>query len=299
MTHDDYLQIGYSMSISRYIAAVDFPCYDWQVAFLDSPHKRKVLNGARQSGKSTITSAIPSHTAKYRPKSLSIVTAATERQAQQDMSRILDFMQADPAYPKIVRSSDDLIVLSNGSRIVVVPATQKSARGDSAPDVILIDEAAWVEDEVFKNGISPMLTHNAKCQFIILSTPNGRRGFFYRAFNNPRWERYEVRSPWDVDDAAWKLFPDEPEDKYRERRAKDGIRAWYSPRHMDHDGQQERLEDGGPRNYRQEFRCEFVEPESQVFGYDEIERMSGAEEEALDLSGIQLSDDLPLTVGSA
>jgi hypothetical protein len=196
----------------------------------------------------------------------------------------------------------------------------------------VIDEASWVDDEVFKNGISPMLTDNAKCQLILLSTPNGRQGFFWRAFCNPRWERYEVRSPWEVDDAACQLVKDIPEAEYQRRRAADRILAWYSPRHghvpprpplsaeeaedlekrathkkslaEDEEerergkaSQQERLEDGGPRNYRQEFRCEFVEPEGQVFAYDEIEAMSGANEQPLDLAGIPISDDLPLVVG--
>jgi hypothetical protein len=42
-------------------------------------------------------------------------------------------------YPRLVRDADTLLELSNGSRIVVCPATEKGARGRSNPNLFMLD----------------------------------------------------------------------------------------------------------------------------------------------------------------
>ena len=74
-------QTAYGLSRDRYIESLGWRPFAWQSQVLQSRHKRKLINGARQSGKSTIVSSVPCHTAKYYPKSLSIVLAPTEAQA--------------------------------------------------------------------------------------------------------------------------------------------------------------------------------------------------------------------------
>jgi hypothetical protein len=276
----------FTMSRLSYLRSLGFHCYGWQAAVIESDHRRKTINGARQAGKSTIVSLIPCHRAKYFRKSKSIVLGATERQAFLDMRKIKDFIAMDREYPDITRSSDVQIELANGSVITVVPATEKSARGDT-PDVIVGDESSRIEDDVYRSGVVPMLNDNAECEFIQISTPNGRLGFFYRSQQqNRRWERYEVRSPWDVLDLEYRLAPAMEEEEYRKRKAAAGILAYYSPRHRNLEEQQMALEEMGPMLYRQENCCEFVEPDDQVFGYDAIEAMFAAEAPPLDISGI-------------
>jgi hypothetical protein len=208
------------------------------------------------------------------------------------MEKVKDFIVHDPQYPKVERDSDRLVTLSNGSWIMVVPATEKAARGPSAPRLILLDEASRIEDIVYRSGIIPMLTDNPECELISISTPNGRLGFFFDSFNNPKWERYEVRSPWDVVDIDSRLISAVPEDEYREGRIREGIRGFYSPRHMDQDEQEFNLGEMGPLMYRQEYCVEFVEPEDQVFSYDDIERMMNNRVEALDFDHIGEAEPL-------
>jgi hypothetical protein len=116
-----------------------------------------------------------------------------------------------------------------------------------------------------------MLTDNEDCDLVLISTPNGRQGFFYNAMCSSRWEKYEVRSPWDVLDLEYKLVPAEPEEGYRAGKAERGIRGFYSPRHRNRNEQQMNLEEMGPMMYHQEYGCEFVEPEDQVFSYEDVE----------------------------
>jgi hypothetical protein len=239
-------------------------------------------------------SAKPCHIAKYYPASVSLIVAATEQQAFYDMEKVKDFIAHDPQYPKVERDSDRLVTLSNGSWIMVVPATEKAARGPSAPRLILLDEASRIEDIVYRSGIIPMLTDNKDCELISISTPNGRQGFFFESFNNPKWERYEVKSPWSVIDIEFRLVEGPPEDEYRELQTARGIKGFYSPRHMNKEEQEFNLGEMGPLMYRQEYGVEFVEPEDQVFSYDDIERMMGGKIEALDLETI--GDAEPLTL---
>jgi len=263
-----------------------FTPYAWQKAILKSQHKRKVINGARQAGKSTIVSAKPCHIAKHYPESVSIIIAATEYQAFLDMAKVKEFIGHDPQYPRMERDNDRLIVLANGSWIMVVPATEKAARGPSAPRLILLDEASRIEDVVYKSGIIPMLTDNPECELINISTPNGKQGFFFHSFNNPNWERYEVRSPWEVIDAEFRLIPAEPEEEYQMKCAERGIIGFNSLRHRNQQEQEFNLREMGPLMYRQEYGPQFVEPEDQVFSYDDIERMMSNTVEPLDTEEI-------------
>jgi len=272
-TKNDALELLHTISCYHYVRSLGFNPYEWQKAILWSAHRRKVINGARQAGKSTIVSAKPCHIAKHYPESVSIIIAATEYQAFLDMEKVKNFIAQDKGYPKMERDSDRLIILENGSWIMVVPATEKAARGPSAPRLILLDEASRIDDIVYTSGVIPMLTENPDCELISISTPHGKQGFFYKSFNNPKWERYMVKSPWEVVDLEFRLLPAEPEEEYRRKCAEKGIIGCYSPRHRNQQEQEFNLGEMGPRIYRQEYGVEFVEPEDQIFSYDEIERM--------------------------
>lgn len=248
--------------------------HQWQRDFLASPARSKIVNGARQSGKSSIVSLLPCHTAKYFPGTHSLVIADTKKQAYYDMEKVKAFMAGDPEYGARVRTSDDLIRLPNGSDIMVLPASD-AARGPSAPRVIVMDEASRIPDSVFTGVVAPMETGNPRLTLVLISTPNGKEGFFHDVFGSPDWESYEVRSPWDVDSLEFRLVEAEPEAAYKARMAGRGIKAYYSPRHADYRIQSRILRRAGVMDYRQELCCEFIEPSDNVFGYEDIERLMG------------------------
>lgn len=274
----------YTLDPYRYVLSLGIEPYTWQRALLSSPHKRLHVNGARQAGKSTIISSKPCWRARFYPGSLSVVLAATEKQAVEDMERIKSFMAADTDYPEIKRTSDALIELDNKSRILVVPATEKAARGYSSPDIIMLDEDSRIPDEVYQSGVRPMLTHNQKCQMIAISTPNGHTGHFARASRSEHWERYIIRAPYDIDEVEIRLVPAGPEEDFAKACAANGFKGFYSPRHGIIGEQQENLEEMGVLMYRQEYLCEYVEPQDQVFSYDDIARAMAAGVDALPAS---------------
>src|SRR4051812_5028509 len=60
----------------------------WQRQFLSSSSKRILLNCSRQSGKSTMSAVIALHTAMYRPGSLVLCLAPSERQSKELFSKV-------------------------------------------------------------------------------------------------------------------------------------------------------------------------------------------------------------------
>ncbi len=185
-----------------------------------------------------------------------------------------EFMSWDPTYPVLKRESESELMLDNGSRILVIPGTEKSARGYSRPRVLVLDEASRIPDVVYKSGVRPRLTDNPDCELFIISTPNGKQGFFYDAYTaSKRWERYEIRSPWQVDPMdSWHLREYISEEEYQAKMRKQGILSWFSPRHFNQEEQEDNLEAMGKQQYQQEYCCEFVEQEDMVFSYEDIER---------------------------
>ena len=291
-TNQAMIQVLHGLSRAHYIESLGWKNFPWQDYVLESRHKRKLINGARQSGKSTIVSSVPCHTAKYYPKSLSIILAPTEKQANEDILKVKEFMSWDPTYPELKRDSQDELTLDNGSRILVIPATEKSARGYSRPRVLMLDEASRIPDVVYKSGVRPMLTDNADCELFIISTPNGKQGFFYDAYTaSERWERYEIRSPWQVDkDDSWHLHEYMDEWQYQKAMKDKNILAWFSPRHFNREEQEENLESMGKQQYQQEYCCEFVEQEDMIFSYEDIERAFSQTCEGIDM-------DIPMIPG--
>lgn len=280
---------------SYYLESLNFHPFPWQKAVANSRRKRKVINGARQSGKSTIVAGIPAHAARFYPGSLSIIGAPTEHQAKETMTKVINFCKADPDYPELRKCSTEEVELVNGSRIIVRAATSNAFRGYSCPRVIMLDEASRIEEEAYTSGARPMLTDNPDCELFLISTPFGREGFFYNAMTSTRnWERYEIRSPYMVVGAGSDkgLDPYMPEDEYIGLMSKQGIRAWYSPRHKDYSFQLEQLAEMGSMQYRQEYCCEFVEKNGQVFTYDEIAAMFDEGGDVSTLNDSYTSSDL-------
>ena len=131
-----------------------------------------------------------------------------------------------------------------------------------------------------------MLSENPHCVWIQISTTNGKIGnpgeFFFNASISEDWERYEVRAPWDIDPAdQMSLIPYMDEAEYLRIKAAQGITACYSPRHANIEEQLFILRHQGPDKYRRNQLCEFVDPEEQVFSYDDIARAFESDVEPL------------------
>jgi hypothetical protein len=84
------------------------------------------------------------------------------------------------------------LFLGNQSRIVSLPCKEETIRGYSDIGLLIIDEASRVPDDVYK-AVRPMLATSGG-KLICLSTPCGKRGFFYNCWTKggDDWQRFEV-----------------------------------------------------------------------------------------------------------
>ncbi|HMF10714.1 MAG TPA: hypothetical protein VKE94_00360, partial [Gemmataceae bacterium] len=81
---------------------------------------------------------------------------------------------------------------ATGSRIVSLPCQADTIRRYANVQVLIIDEAARVPDNLYR-PVRPMLATSGG-PLVCLSTPNGRHGFFHEEWTNggPGWHRIEV-----------------------------------------------------------------------------------------------------------
>src|SRR5690606_4560277 len=110
----------------------------------------------RQGGKSTITAGRGLHKALTRSGSLTLLLSPSLRQSQELFAKVVDLWHAAGEPVGVERLSTMFMELANGSRIRALPGTEKTVRGYSAVDLLVIDEAARVLDDLYFS-LRPML----------------------------------------------------------------------------------------------------------------------------------------------
>jgi len=209
----------------------------WQERLLRSDASRVLLLCSRQTGKSTMAALIGLHRALTHPGALVLILAPAERQAKETFAKAAAFYKT-LGHPTPADSYRKLgMELTNGSRIEALPGSEKTIRGFSGVDLLILDEAARVDDDLYF-AVRPMLAVSGGA-LIMLSTPAGRRGVFFKEWTEGAgWERYEV--PAEECPRISEAFLEE------ERRS--------LPR----------------RVFDQEYRCAFVETEDAVFSFEDV-----------------------------
>ena len=222
----------------RFAEAVGMTPDPWQARVLRSTAKRLLLNCSRQSGKSTTTAVVGLHRAIYYPNSTILLVSPSARQSSELFRKVTDALDVLPGAPDRVEDNKLSLELTNGSRVVSLPSSEDTIRGYSGVDLIIEDEAAFVDDAV-NAAIRPMLAVSGG-RLIVMSTPYGKRGHFFDAWTQPGdgWEKIQIRAT------------DCPR-----------ITAAFL------EGEKHDL---GEWRFRQEYECEFVETVDAVFTHEQI-----------------------------
>lgn len=163
----------------------------WQEGLLRTTSRRVLVRCARQVGKTTTTSVKALHRALYEPGALVLVISPSQRQSDEVMLRIKGLYRALGRSVKLTKDSGSELVLENGSRVVSLPGTEGTSRGFAGVSLLVIDEAARVEDDVFAS-VLPMVSSVG--QILALSTPWGQRGWWWALHDETAngWERHSV-----------------------------------------------------------------------------------------------------------
>ena len=162
----------------------------WQVQALRSKAKKQALLAARQTGKGEVLTVAGLACATSRPNAMVGILTPSLRQSCRLLRRIRRALPATP-YVTALNRGVETLTLSNGSEIVAWPGNRPDLiRGDTL-DLLLADEAAWIEEDAFTATL-PMLTMT-NGDAIIASTPGGPSGFLFDIFHDDEkgegWER--------------------------------------------------------------------------------------------------------------
>src|SRR5262249_54771839 len=129
----------------------------------------------------------------YRPPALVLLVSPSLRQSVELFRKLHDYWCRLPGHPDAEFETLSRLELSNGSRILSLPGSERTVRGIAAADLIVLDEAARVEDELLA-AIRPMLAISDGKLFA-LTTPAGKRGWFYEQWlRGSGWHRIMVRA---------------------------------------------------------------------------------------------------------
>ena len=185
--------LGYALDPVQLARQLGLEPDDWQARVLRSPSRQLILNCARQVGKSTMTGVLAAHSALYEPGAPVLLLSPSLRQSGLLFAKVKAVLRGlGSDFADLVTDNALSVTLGNGSEIHSLPGKAGTVRGFSGVRTLIIDEAAYVADELYR-AVRPMLAVSGG-QLVLLSSPFGRRGFFFEewARGGARWERVEV-----------------------------------------------------------------------------------------------------------
>jgi hypothetical protein len=167
----------------------------FQTALLRSSSNRILILASRQVGKSLTAGALALREALWYPRSLILLLSRSQRQSSELFrDKVLMLFSALGRPLAAERESALTLELTNGSRIVSLPATEATVRVYAAVRMLVIDEAARVPDELYR-AVRPMLAVS-QGRLVCLSSAYAQQGFFYEAWTDGgrAWTRVQVRA---------------------------------------------------------------------------------------------------------
>ncbi|TPL06420.1 terminase [Mesorhizobium sp. B2-4-14] len=164
----------------------------WQADVLRQDPRRTLLLCSRQSGKTEVAICKALHTAIYQPPALVVILSPSQRQSGELFRRLMLCHQRLEGAPELIAESALRAELSNGSRILALPGSERTVRGIAGVDLLIADEAARIPDELMTAG-RPMMATRPDARMMALTTPAGKRGWFFEAWHGgDTWARVRV-----------------------------------------------------------------------------------------------------------
>jgi hypothetical protein len=235
---------------ARFAATAGLLCDPWQQQVLRSSGNL-LLCCSRQSGKSTVSAMLAAYTAVTRPRALILLISPSQRQSAELLLKCGAALRTAHTAPRSSTQNALRLTLANGSRIVSLPGRNDTIRGYSGVSLLVIDEAAWVPDDLYY-AVRPMLAVS-NGRIIAMSTPHGTRGWFFEAWSGSEaWERIAVPAS-----ACPRISPEFLAEEQRT------LGHWW---------------------FAQEYECQFLAARSEVFRPEDIARAQHHEVEPWPLS---------------
>ena len=193
-----------------------------------------VVKSKRQVGKSVMLELILLQTAINRAKTCSICLSPTLEQARKVFNEVKRVIKPTKLYSKH-NDLQLLIVLRNGSTIFFKSAEQKDGlRGYTVTGIYVIDEAAFISDDVFFETLA--WVNVSQAPVVLCSTPKHKTGFFYKYYmlgvgNEPNIFSYN----WSEFDTS-ELLPAEKLEEYRKNMPATQFKTEFLGEFLDNEG---------------------------------------------------------------
>lgn len=234
----------------------------WQEDFIKC-QENKVLVAGRQTGKSEAQAWDNAEFALTHPGTTALIISKTERQAEELIAKVLLYLTEK--WPSRIgkgreRPLKGIVWVTHkyakSSRIMCLPVgdSAQGARGYTIHK-LSIDEAQLPSDDVFNSLMPSLLTTGGKVS--LTGTPQGKRGFFWKAFENK--------------DKQWKVFRVNSEEVVNNRPINDSWTDWKKKAALDFLAQQKSMMSS--KWYRQEFLAEFIEDLDQLLSDKQLQEI--------------------------
>ena len=162
---------------------------DWQETVLRTD-RNTLINICRQAGKSTFSALKAYHAAAWHRDFTTVMVSKALRQSSELFRKFMGFHRTlgllEPTSETKLTAD-----FTNGSRVISLPGAEGTIRGISSVDLLIIDEASRVSDEIYV-AVRPMLAVS-QGQLIAPSTPFGERGWWFESWMRDNgWLKVEV-----------------------------------------------------------------------------------------------------------
>ena len=186
---------------------VPIKLYDFQKDILEkiSNERRVVVGASRQSGKTTVSTAVILHYVLFNNHKTVALLANKASAAREILDRIRLAYEALPTWLQqgIVSWNKGSIELENGCKVFCAASSSDSIRGRTV-NFLYIDEAAFLKNwEEFFTSVYPTISSGTSSKIMLTSTPNGMNHFFNIVESakfgegHPAWNGYHyIEAPW-------------------------------------------------------------------------------------------------------
>lgn len=188
--------------LGAFAAMVGHPLTAVQAAALTLATRITAILAPRQSGKSRSLALAALHAAFRQPGAVVLIVSAGEEASRRLLGEVRRIAASSPLLrPSLVDEQAGLVTLTNGSEVRSVPASERAVRG-WAVDLLLLDEAALVSDEVGVSAALPTVAARPDARIVAASTPWAEGGFFYEWVTAGDSAHVRVHR-WSLEDCQW------------------------------------------------------------------------------------------------
>lgn len=235
--------------VAAFAALVGHPLTPWQAAAMGLERLFSVIVGPRQVGKSRALAVLAVWWAFRRPGQTVLIVSAGERSSKRLLGQVRRVLDHPLLAGEVVDESAERVLLGNGSQVVSVPASERAIRGFSV-DLLLVDEAAFVSDDVLEGAALPTITAREAegARVVLACTAWEASGLFFRLAMQGDGGQADVAT------FRWRLADASTENG-----------GWITPAYLDL-----MRSTMDPLRWRTEYECEFVAGGAGFFSRDDL-----------------------------